>query len=137
MTDAYLEEFVTIAASGVLDVAWYRRVHPDVADAGMDPLEHFIRFGWHEGRDPSPTFSVRYYLDRYDDVRATGTNPLLHYLRDGWREGRQPAPGFDPHQYLARSPELQGLSVCPLVHLLATRPPEDAAVAAAMPSSSR
>jgi O-antigen biosynthesis protein len=119
MTDTYLDEFVLIASSGLLDVAWYRQHYPDVAAAGLDPLEHFIRHGWREQRDPGPCFSVRYYLERYADVRAADLNPLVHYLHQGWREGRQPAPTFDPMQYLATRPELRGLLVCPLVHLVA------------------
>lgn len=120
MTQSYLDEFVLIAASGLLDDTWYLRAHPDVAASGIDPLEHFVRHGWREGRDPGPCFSVRYYLDRYADVREADINPLIHYLHQGWREGRMPTPSFDPLQYLAARPEIRGLPVCPLVHLVAT-----------------
>lgn len=126
MTPSYFDEFVLVAASGLMDVAWYRRTYPDVADSGIDPLEHFLRFGWREGRDPGLCFSVSYYLERYPDVREAGINPLVHYLGEGWREGRQPVPTFDPLEYLATRPEARGVAVCPLVHMVAMHTPDGA-----------
>ena len=67
--------------------------NPDVADAGKDPIIHFLEHGASEGRDPSPLFKTRWYLEEYADVRTVGMNPLVHYLRFGKAEGRKPAPG--------------------------------------------
>lgn len=39
---------------GAFDPAWYLRVNPDVAEAGMDPWEHFTRYGFAEGRAAAP-----------------------------------------------------------------------------------
>ncbi|MDB5477238.1 MAG: glycosyl transferase, group 1 family protein, partial [Phenylobacterium sp.] len=72
------------------DVRFYLRANPDVAKAGVDPIEHFLVSGWREGRDPSRAFSVSEYLDANPDVAAAGMNPLVHYLRAGRTEGRQP-----------------------------------------------
>lgn len=61
------------------DSAWYLKTYPDVAGAGMDPLEHFLVQGHREARNPSPAFDVRFYRQRY--LRgAADENPLLHYL---------------------------------------------------------
>ena len=39
--------------------------------AGMlRTLEHFVRHGWHEGRDPSVNFDTSSYLAAYPDVAA-------------------------------------------------------------------
>ena len=46
------------------------------ADKG-DPKEHDIQFGWREGRNPSPKFSILYYKDRY--LCDTPQRPLQHY----------------------------------------------------------
>jgi hypothetical protein len=62
---------------------WYLKTYPDVAMAGMDPVEHYLQFGWHEGRDPSPDFSTLGYLTLHDDVARAGQNPLIHHLRNG------------------------------------------------------
>jgi len=72
------------------DAAFYLAAYPDVAQAGADPVEHFLAHGWREGRDPSRRFSVREYLEAYPDVAAAGMNPFVHYLRAGRAEGRKP-----------------------------------------------
>ncbi len=72
------------------DVPFYLASNPDVASAGVDPIDHFIRDGWREGRDPSPGFSTKHYLDSNADVRQAGMNPFLHFLKHGRSEGRRP-----------------------------------------------
>lgn len=78
-----------IAARG-FDRAFYLKANPDVADAGQDPLDHFLRFGWREGRDPTPEFSVQGYLDAYPEVAESGVNPFVHYLTSGRPKVRAP-----------------------------------------------
>ena len=34
--------------------SYYLQRNPDVVESGMDPLEHLVRFGINEGRDPGP-----------------------------------------------------------------------------------
>ena len=75
--------------SGLFDPQWYLSHYPDVASAGVDPVEHYLRFGAAEGRNPSPRFDTRYYLHSNPDVAAAGVNPLLHYIQFGVLEGRQ------------------------------------------------
>jgi len=72
-----------------VDVAFYLAANPDVAKAGVDPIEHFLSCGWREGRDPSRDFSVRQYLSANPDVAELGMNPLVHFLRIGRGEGRR------------------------------------------------
>lgn len=76
--------------SEVFDGAWYLAQYPDVANAGMDPVDHFLRFGAAELRNPSPGFDTAGYLKRYPDVAEAGLNPLLHYITHGKSEGRSP-----------------------------------------------
>lgn len=40
--------------SGLVDAAWYLARNADVAEAGMDPVLHYIRYGAREGRAPNP-----------------------------------------------------------------------------------
>ncbi|WP_421132583.1 glycosyltransferase [Alteromonas sp. A079] len=35
------------------DEDWYLQTYPDIAAAGVDPKEHFLNFGWNEGRWPN------------------------------------------------------------------------------------
>jgi glycosyltransferase involved in cell wall biosynthesis len=72
----------------------YLAAYPDVAEAGVDPLEHYFNAGWREGRDPSTDFSTSYYLSANPDVAAADVNPFAHYVLAGKGEGRPPrAPG--------------------------------------------
>ena len=73
-----------------MDPDWYRAMNPDVAAAGADPVDHFLRHGWREGRDPVAAFSVRDYLELYPDIGEAGINPFLHWLKAGKAEGRLP-----------------------------------------------
>ena len=79
-----------IAASGLFDPAWYLRLYPDVAAAGVDPLLHYVTAGAAEGRFPGPGFDVTWYLGETPEAGAPGTNPILHYLRTGRALGRTP-----------------------------------------------
>jgi hypothetical protein len=56
----------------------------------MDPVDHFLRFGAAELRNPGPGFDTAGYLKRYPDVAEAGLNPLLHYITHGKSEGRSP-----------------------------------------------
>jgi hypothetical protein len=40
--------------SGLVDPAWYLARNPDVAEAGMDPVLHYLHHGAEEGRAPNP-----------------------------------------------------------------------------------
>lgn len=59
-----------------------------MAEAQLDPLLHFLRSGWKEGRNPNADFSVDYYLEANPDVRTAGVNPFWHYVIAGKAEGR-------------------------------------------------
>lgn len=85
-----------IRESGFFDSAYYLLAYPDVRDSGIDPLKHYILYGGHQGRNPSPLFHSTYYLDSNADVRISGVNPLLHYVRTGRNENRKPTPVFRP-----------------------------------------
>lgn len=80
--------YYLISKSGFFDRKYYLENYPDVRKADMDPLWHFVKFGWLEGRNPSPTFETVFYLNKYDDVRKSEINPLVHYLLYGKREER-------------------------------------------------
>jgi hypothetical protein len=72
------------------NAGFYAEAYPDVAEAGVDLLAHFLELGWREGRDPTPWFSVHEYLQDNPDVDAAGVNPFVHYISGGRAEGRPP-----------------------------------------------
>jgi glycosyltransferase involved in cell wall biosynthesis len=63
---------------GLFDVDYYLAANPDVADAGVDPVLHYMATGHREGRNPSTDFFTSYYRARY--LRGNlEVNPLAHY----------------------------------------------------------
>ena len=78
-----------IKESGMFDEDWYRDFYPDVAASQMDPIDHYLRYGAAEGRDPNPYFSSSRYLQANHDVWMAGVNPLLHYIEYGIAEKRR------------------------------------------------
>ncbi len=75
------------------DAAFYLATYPDIAAAGVDPFEHYLRWGFTEGRNPSAGFDTRFYMQRYLD-NDPAQNPLLHYrtFRHVLRLHTQPPP---------------------------------------------
>lgn len=84
-----------VTRSRLFDKAWYLKTYPDVAESGVDPIEHYLQFGAAEGRDPGPEFSTSSYLSGNPDVAAAGINPLVHFIRHGRDEGRVLLTGPD------------------------------------------
>lgn len=91
-----------VRQSGMFNEGWYLKSYPDVAENGADPIEHYLKFGAEERRNPSPEFDTEWYLTNYPDVAQEGINPLVHYIKFGQNEGRAinvyhhpslPAPG--------------------------------------------
>ncbi len=69
------------AASILFDTDYYLGRQPDVALAGVDALDHYLHFGWREGRDPNVWFSTAGYLSAHPELVARGENPLSHLAR--------------------------------------------------------
>lgn len=81
---------VAAAIADEFDRAFYLRSNDDVRLARHDPLQHFVLYGWQEGRKPNALFDPAYYLEHNPDVAAQKINPFLHYLTSGRRQGLRP-----------------------------------------------
>ena len=74
------------------DREYYLQAYLDVAQAGVDPLRHYVSHGWREKRRPAAWFDPEYYLAANPD--AAGGDPFAHYLAHGRAAGRAAsAPG--------------------------------------------
>ena len=108
-------ECLIVGRSGLFDADWYLKRYPDISAANVDPLTHFMTFGYREDRDPNPIFSTRWHKKAYS-LKETD-NPILSYL--GARKAglsRKPNPWFDPVWYS----QIHGLTPAldPMVHYL-------------------
>lgn len=73
------------------DAAYYLETYRDVAAAKVDPFEHFIAYGYREGRNPSRDFDTNFYMRRYLRGKPD-INPLIHYLEHRHESGVLPRP---------------------------------------------
>lgn len=64
--------------STLFDATYYLQRYPDVAQAGIEPALHYLKFGAAEGRDPCARFSSSGY--RYVHRLSLNENPLVHCL---------------------------------------------------------
>lgn len=78
-----------ILKSGLFDTNYYIESNNDVKEQGIDPIKHYMHYGWFEGRNPSRIFNTNFYTETYSDVKESGLNPLIHYIKWGKKENRK------------------------------------------------
>ena len=124
-------DYKLIAKSKYFNKRWYLKTYPDVKKAKMDLIEHYMKYGWKEGRNPGPKFNTREYINLYSDIREAHINPLLHYLKYGKKEHRSDnikhsanyiilknSNLFDEKWYLKQNMDVANAGVDPIVHYL-------------------
>ena len=77
--------YKAIRKNNLFDDDFYLEKYPKVKDSKMDPLLHYIFFGFGEGKKPNNEFDGVFYKNHYDDVDI---NPLVHYALYGINENR-------------------------------------------------
>ncbi|MGV1766955.1 M10 family metallopeptidase [Rhizobium rhizogenes] len=107
-----------VQGDSLVDDMFYYTHNRDVLNAGADADQHYLNYGWREGRDPNKFFNTSEYLAKYHDVAAAGINPLLHYDQFGWKEGRDPSDAFHTSEYLRINPDVAAAKIDPLQHYL-------------------
>lgn len=132
--------------NGTFDAAFYLTAYTDVAASGLDPWEHYVRFGRSEGRAANAaelrfaeleSFDAAYYLQSNPDVANAAISPYEHYFRFGKAEGRRAAralkvtpsaeameaaaagyPKFDGAFYFEAFPDIAASGMTALDHYL-------------------
>ncbi len=102
------------------DAEWYAERYDDVSASGLTPIEHFIRQGAGEFRDPNPAFDTDWYPRAYPDISGAGVVPIEHFVLWGAAEGRLPFRGFD--SYIRDAGIAHGSNLEAYRHYLKQRP---------------
>jgi glycosyltransferase involved in cell wall biosynthesis len=113
------EAMSLLGASGLFLRDWYLETYPDIAEAGVNPLEHFYLWGFSSGRRPNPYFDPTWYMIEHNISIDNYENPLLHYFLFGEQRGLRPIIYFDPAYYRERYSIPEGASC--LAHYLSNR----------------
>lgn len=100
----------------LFDAEWYLEQNPDVRASGRPAFEHYLSYGWSEGRWPNPIFDPKWYIENNPDVASAGLEPLGHYAEYGLQEGRQPSQLFIDKEYLAINPDVEAAGIFPALH---------------------
>lgn len=93
-----LSDIDKIGMSELMDESYYLLHSPDVRISGLQPLDHFCRYGWQEGRRPNPYFDPHWYRSTYMEA-SDDKNPLIHYITVGQPNRFRPIIYFDPEFY--------------------------------------
>ena len=88
-----LRDYFAIKHSGLFDEKYYLLHNPDVRRADIDPLKHFVKYGWKEGRNPSESFNTNFYIENHPSVKSENINPLVHYILHERKEYRKSKSG--------------------------------------------
>ncbi len=62
------------------DEKWYLKQYPDIKDSNLNSIEHYVCYGWKEGRNPNPHFNTNSYLNQYPRLINGKTCPLYHAI---------------------------------------------------------
>lgn len=85
---SYISDYDLVKKSNFFNPSYYKHSSFALMFSNYDLIEHYLRIGWLEGKNPSAEFDGNKYLSMYSDVKKMGMNPLIHYLRFGAKEGR-------------------------------------------------
>ena len=104
----------------------YLLMYPDVAETGMDPWKHYVRYGRKEGRDCGlhpglNLFFAEGYLEMYPYLAMLKVDPWRHYVlhgrKDGLDSGLHPKEGqFFAKGYLEANLDVAKAGVDPWWH---------------------
>ena len=74
-----IKGYRAIRKNNLFDDEFYLNKYPRVKSSEMDPLLHYIFFGFREGKKPNKDFDGIFYKHHYD----ININPLIHYALYG------------------------------------------------------
>ena len=74
----------------LFDVDWYRNLSGLHLEFDLNPLYHYLKFGYKEDRSPHPLFDEQWYRSQNPDVVKSDLPGLYHYLKFGYKEDRSP-----------------------------------------------
>lgn len=85
--ETYKDDYEAI--KDAFDQAYYLENYGDVLKKGINPIYHYLEYGYKEGKNPNSEFVSSYYSNLYSDIKKNDLNPFVHYVKWGQMEGRE------------------------------------------------
>lgn len=87
----------------VFDPEWYATRYRDVFRFDADPVDHFLRSGIREGRDPSPYVDLSFYATQVSFAPESNVELVEHLLEVGLPTGLRTSPYVDLGWYASQN----------------------------------
>lgn len=84
---------------------FYSHRYRDVFTSGVDPLVHYLLFGWREGRSPNGTFDPGFYMKFFGQHVPEGNIPFVHYETFGKAMGLRGSRLEDRSWFSPKAPD--------------------------------
>lgn len=105
-----------VSESSLVDKNWYLTFYKDLTGSDVCPVEHYVLFGWKEGRNPNAFFDTNWFISKYQ--LEGNVCPLLYYI-DNWKaEALLPSPKFDAIDYVETHSDVREAGIEPLSHYI-------------------
>ena len=123
------------------DIDYYLTQNFSLLSKNVDPIKHYIHFGWRLGLNPTRDFNTNFYVSRHVNTVFDYVNPFFHYFDEGFKLGSIPLAVhkillaesgrerdlitkeiienyFDRKYYLERYSDIKKNNVDPLAHYI-------------------
>ncbi len=120
-------EVIRTLTQEYFDSQFYLQKYPDIAAAGVDPLDHYMQYGWREMRTPNTSHTTEDFLRACNlSAKDVTFNPIYQWIQSG-KPPMSPNSKvirtltqeyFDSQFYLRKYPDIAAAGVDPLDHYL-------------------
>jgi len=76
-----LRDYFLIKKSGYFDLKYYLLHNPDIRKSDVNPLLHYVRYGWQEGRYPSREWKTILDGGPAQNTQSSMDNPLIEFIK--------------------------------------------------------
>ena len=123
----FRNEYKIIKDSGLFDEEFYLKTYSDVRTLDIDPIKHYIKHGWKEGRNPSENFDTITYIEKNSISKDSKYNPLVHYIKSLLNSKKElsleynsikKSNLFDEKYYLETYSDIKDSKIDPIKHFM-------------------
>ncbi|MGR5120652.1 glycosyltransferase [Vibrio astriarenae] len=116
LSESMLDALNEISEQNLFDAEFYINKYPDVKRLNYNPIEHYVRSGDREGRQPNKYFEPKKYREK--NKLNNKENSLLHYIKNENKDSLFVGDYFDISFYLKKYSDVKESGMDPLYHYM-------------------